>query len=76
MVIPIHTIRDHQLIHHFRPKRSAIGAATKAPIRVPIDSCRRVLAYVDTRTGDDKEGTAYQGNNQTRADITEMVSPI
>lgn len=76
MVIPIHTIRDHQLIHHFRPKRSAIGAAIKAPIRVPIDNCSRVLAYVDMRAKNEKEGTAYQGNNETRADITEMVSPI
>lgn len=37
-VIPIQTIKAQLLIDHFRPIRSAIGAATRAPIKVPIDS--------------------------------------
>jgi hypothetical protein len=46
--------------------RSAIGAATSAPIKVPIESCR-LLAHVFKYNG-----TTHQSNDKTGPDITEI----
>jgi len=37
MMKPIETMRDQKEIDGFRPNLSATGAATRAPIRVPIE---------------------------------------
>ena len=53
----------------FRPIRSAIGAATRAPIKVPMESWRSLVA------GRGSIRTNYHGDNKPSSDIAKVVLP-
>ena len=53
---------------HFRPILSATGPPRSAPIRVPMESqCYQ-------KTSLNNRDNTYQSNNETRADITEVIA--
>ena len=62
-VIPTQTITHQPLIDHLRPMRSAIGAAMRAPIRVPIDNYSLSVSDIGLKIMKDDNGTD-QTNNQ------------
>lgn len=59
-------------MEYLRPIRSAIGAATSAPINVPIESYYILVTQSLLKDTSD----AYHGNYKSSPDITKVETPI